>query len=116
MLRVAVPGAAGKMGRTIVRVLAETAGVTLAAALERPDHPGLGQDAGVVAGLGAAGVLIGHEVERALDEVDVVIDFTAPASTAWIASRAAAREVALVVGTTGLGETERQAVERAAEE
>ena len=115
MLRVAVPGAAGKMGRTILRVLAETEGVVLTAAIERPNHADLGKDAGVVAGLAANGVLITHAVGDALDKADVVIDFTTPASTAWMAEQAAERDVALVVGTTGLDEGERRAVARAAE-
>ena len=115
MLRVAVPGAAGKMGRTILRVLAETEGVELAAAIERPEHPDLGKDAGVVAGLPPNGVPITHAVDAALDQADVVIDFTTPASTAWLSGQAALREVALVIGTTGLDEGERRAVARAAE-
>ena len=115
MLKLAVPGAAGKMGRAIVRVIAETEGVELAAAIERPGHPDLGADAGALAGLAPNGVLLTHALDDALAITDVVIDFTAPSATAWTATRAAESEVALVVGTTGLGDAERRAVERAAE-
>jgi 4-hydroxy-tetrahydrodipicolinate reductase len=114
-LRLAVPGAAGKMGRMIIKVIAETAGCELVAAIERPQSPQLGQDAGVLAGLAPSGVLVGKELDEALGRSDVLIDFTAPSATAWTVSRAAEREVAMVIGTTGLGDAELKAVEKAAE-
>ena len=114
-VRVAVPGAAGKMGRMILKVLSETPSTELVAAIERPGAPLIGQDAGLVAGLGELGVPIRAELDDALDNADVIIDFTAPAGTAWTVSRAAEREVAVVIGTTGLGEAEKRAVWQAAE-
>jgi 4-hydroxy-tetrahydrodipicolinate reductase len=114
-LRLAVPGAAGKMGRMVVKVIAETPGCELVAAVERPGSPHLGQDAAVLAGLPPSGVLVRKELDEALARADVIIDFTAPVATAWTASRAAEGEVAMVIGTTGLGEAERRAVEKAAE-
>ena len=115
LLRVAVPGAAGKMGRTIIKVLSETPGVELVAAIERPSHPELGKDSGLVAGLPPNRVPLSHDLDAALDAADALIDFTTPPTSAWIAGRAGAKEVSLVVGTTGLGEAERKAVERAAQ-
>jgi 4-hydroxy-tetrahydrodipicolinate reductase len=115
MIKVAVPGAAGRMGRAIIKVLAETDEAELAAAIERPGHADLGKDAGTLAGLAPAGVQLTHQLDQALEVADVIIDFTAPAATAWTVSRAADAEVGLVIGTTGLGEAERRAVERAAE-
>jgi 4-hydroxy-tetrahydrodipicolinate reductase len=114
-LRVAVPGAAGKMGRMIIKVLAETTTAELTAAIERPQSPELGQDAAMLAGLPPSGVKIGKELDEALGKADVLIDFTAPSATAWTVSRAAEREVGMVIGTTGLGEAELKAVEKAAE-
>ena len=114
-LRLAVPGAAGKMGQMILRVIAETPATELVAAVERTGAPVLGQDAGLVAGIGALGVPLTAELEPALDAAEVVIDFTAPAATAWTVSRAAERDVAMVIGTTGLGEAEKRAVWQAAE-
>jgi 4-hydroxy-tetrahydrodipicolinate reductase len=114
-LRLAVPGAGGKMGRMIVKVISETPSTELVAAMERPGSPLLGQDAGTVAGLASFGVLIAAELDEALDEADVVIDFTAPSATAWTVSRAAEREVGMVIGTTGLGEAEKRAIWQAAE-
>jgi 4-hydroxy-tetrahydrodipicolinate reductase len=114
-LRLAVPGAAGKMGRMILKVIAETPSVQLVAAVERPSSPLLGQDAGVVAGLASFGVPIAAALDEALPDADVVIDFTAPSATAWTVSRAAEHQVAMVVGTTGLGEAEKRAIWQAAE-
>ena len=56
MIRAAVTGAAGRMGGQIVRLICETAGIGLTAAVERPGHPSLGRDAGELAGVGTLGV------------------------------------------------------------
>jgi 4-hydroxy-tetrahydrodipicolinate reductase len=114
-LRLVVPGAAGKMGRMIVKVIADSPTAQLVAAVERPGSPLIGQDAGVVAGLAALSVKIQSELDDALAQADVIIDFTAPAATAWTVSRAAEHGVAVVIGTTGLGEAEKRAVWQAAE-
>lgn len=114
-LRVVVPGAAGKMGRQVVRVVAETPGARLVGAVQRPGHPALGQDVGTVVGVGSLGIPIGADLGAMLGEADVVIDFTTAAATAAMAGACAERGVALVVGTTGLGEAEREAVVGAAE-
>lgn len=114
-IRLAIPGAAGKMGRMILKVISEHPEVELVAAVERPGSVHLGKDAGLVAGLGELGVPIQSELDAALSGADVIIDFTAPAATAWTVSRAAEHEVAVVIGTTGLGEAEKRAVWQASE-
>jgi 4-hydroxy-tetrahydrodipicolinate reductase len=103
------------MGRQVVRVLAETPGVRLTGAVQRPGHPAIGQDAGTLAGVGSLGVPVGADLATALGAADVVIDFTTAAATAALAGACAERGVALVAGTTGLGAAEREAVVRAAE-
>ncbi|HEX8952866.1 MAG TPA: 4-hydroxy-tetrahydrodipicolinate reductase [Polyangia bacterium] len=114
-VRIAVPGAAGKMGQMILKVIAESPSAELVAAIERPGSTVLGQDAGLVAGLGELGVPIRAELDDALSNADVIIDFTAPTATAWTVSRAAEHEVGVVIGTTGLGEAEKRAVWQASE-
>jgi 4-hydroxy-tetrahydrodipicolinate reductase len=114
VLRVALPGAAGKMGRAIVRVIADTPGLKLAAAVERPGHVELGQDAGVLAGVGPLNVELTDSLDAALASADVLIDFTAPAATAATAARAGEAAVAMVIGTTGLAADHLGAIERAA--
>jgi 4-hydroxy-tetrahydrodipicolinate reductase len=112
-MRIAILGAEGRMGRSLVRaVVGAGRAATLAAATERAGSPALGQDAGVVATGQPLGVPITAGVP-APGAADVWIDFTVPAATVAYAEAAAAAGAALVVGTTGLGAAEREAVERA---
>lgn len=106
-LRIVLPGAAGRMGRMIARVIAETEGVRLSGALERPGSPTLGEAL-------APGVAVVDDVGRALAEADAIIDFTAPEATVKLAAEAAARGVAMVIGTTGFQPAELDAVRAAA--
>jgi 4-hydroxy-tetrahydrodipicolinate reductase len=112
--RIAVLGAAGKMGRMIVRAAIE-AGATVTAAVEPPGSAHLGSDAGALAGIAPLGVPVGADVSAALAAADVAIDFTAPAASVHTASLATERGTALVVGTTGLSPTETAAIQAAAE-
>ncbi len=101
-MRLVVAGAAGRMGRMLVRAIAETPGVRLHAALERPGSAALGQDAGTLAGLPANGVALADDPLAALVDAEGVIDFTSPASTVELAAIAAQARIVHVIGTTGL--------------
>ena len=96
-----VVGAAGRMGRTLVRAIHETPGAALAGAVEREGSPFLGQDAGELAGLGPLGVAIGDDPLCAFARADGVIDFTAPAASVAFAGYAAQARIVHVIGTTG---------------
>lgn len=110
---VAVLGAAGRMGAAIIRILRQTPGLTLAAAVEHPASARIGQDAGQVAGGEASGVKIRADLPAA-GVAAVWIDFSSPAVTAATATTAAERGAALVVGTTGVGPDGKQALAEAA--
>ena len=99
MLRIAIHGAAGRMGRRLVALSAADSQLTLAAALESPQSPLLGADAGIVAGAGALGVTLASEL---LVPVDVVIDFSVPKAAAAILETCRRKELPLVLATTGL--------------
>jgi 4-hydroxy-tetrahydrodipicolinate reductase len=99
IVKVAVNGAAGAMGRRVIALLAETHGCELAAALERPGHPDLGRDAGALAGMEALGVQLSAGLSG---KPDVLIDFSAPEGATARARDCAERGVAVVIGTTGL--------------
>ncbi len=104
-MRVIVNGAAGRMGRTVIRTIQETPGLTLVGALERADAPTLGLDAGVVAGLAEPiGVEIKSDPLSLMLKAEGVIDFAAPAATVELAALAAQARIAHVIGTTGLSE------------
>jgi 4-hydroxy-tetrahydrodipicolinate reductase len=112
MTRVSVHGAAGRMGRSIVKVLVEDKGATLVSAIDRGGHPALGQDAGLLAGLNEPlGVAVTSSLEAALERAEVVIDFTLPDAARSLFEACALRRVAAVVGTTGLDAAARAALD-----
>ncbi|NNM10584.1 MAG: 4-hydroxy-tetrahydrodipicolinate reductase [Pseudomonadales bacterium] len=108
MLRVAVTGAAGRMGRTLIEALHEHPQAQLAAALERADSTLLGADAGELAALGKKNVQVVSDVAAVVDEFDVLIDFTAPAATLANAAVCAAHGKGMVIGTTGFSAGQKQ--------
>ncbi|ADV62842.1 dihydrodipicolinate reductase [Isosphaera pallida ATCC 43644] len=110
--RVAIHGAAGRMGQRLIALLDEFPDLTLAAALEHPNHPLLGHP--------VAGTTYNDRwPDQPLDggegrAVEVVIDFSRPEALVELAETCAQRGAALVVGTTGLDATHREALDRAA--
>ncbi|MGV2979430.1 4-hydroxy-tetrahydrodipicolinate reductase [Camelimonas sp. ID_303_24] len=113
-MKLVVAGAAGRMGRMLVTTIADTAGAALHGATDRPGAEALGKDAGLLAGVGANGVIITDDVAAALAGADAVIDFSAPAATVALAGLAAERGVAHIIGTTGLSEADLAALAQAA--
>ena len=101
-MRLIVVGAAGRMGRTLVRTIAETAGVTLAGAIERAGAAEIGQDSGVLAGLPANGIVVTADALPVFAAAEGVLDFTVPAATVAFAEIAAQARIVHVIGTTGL--------------
>lgn len=100
-MRLVVVGAAGRMGRTLIRAISETPGVKLAGAIERADSLVLGTDAGELAGLGPNGVEISADPLAAFAGADGVLDFTSPSATCAFAAFAAQARIAHIIGTTG---------------
>lgn len=115
-MKLVVAGAAGRMGRMLVATIADTAGATLHAAADRKGADAVGADAGLLAGVGASGVIITDDVAAALDGADGVIDFSAPAATVALAQLAAKRGVAHIIGTTGLSDADLAAIADAAKQ
>lgn len=103
-MRLVVVGAAGRMGRSLIKAVTETPGCVVSAAIERTGSPALGQDAGVLAGLPASGVPVTDDALAAFVEAEGVLDFTSPEATVAFAALAAQARIAHVVGTTGLEE------------
>ena len=107
--RIAIPGGAGRMGRMLIREIAAAPDLELVAATDRADSEAIGQDSGLLAGIGANDVLISDDPEN-LAGADVLIDFTSPAASVAHATMAAAHGCAMVVGTTGLSGDEEAAL------
>lgn len=114
MQGVTVLGANGRMGSSLVRLLAASRSQRLAGAVTEPGHPCVGQDAGTVAGLPATGVAVTDRLEQAVGAADVVIDFTTPAALAANLAACVAAGRPVVIGTTGLGEAEQALLATAA--
>jgi 4-hydroxy-tetrahydrodipicolinate reductase len=114
-VRLVVVGAAGRMGRMLISAIGDSVGASLAGALEAPDSSVLGQDAGLLVGRPANGVVVSADAAAVLREADAVIDFSSPAATVATARLAAEAGVAHVVGTTGLSAQDLAAIAAAAE-
>lgn len=111
---IGIVGAAGRMGQMLVRQIGETQGARLTAAAEAPNGAAVGKDAGEVAGVGRLGVAISGSAETVFEGAQVVIDFTVPKASVAHADLAAARGVAMVLGTTGLSAEEGARIRAAA--
>ncbi len=114
-MKIAIAGSSGRMGRTLIEAVLKAGDMQLAAALEQPDSPFLGKDAGELIG-SPCGVAIGADIGAALAGVDCLIDFTRPAGT--LAHLAACRRggVAMVIGTTGMEEAHKRQIQDASRE
>jgi len=110
MIKVALAGALGKMGRRLVALIAESADMKLVAAIEAPDAPGVRRLLKDVLPEAPAGVALKSAYEGG---ADVLIDFSFHSATAAIAKSAAALSTPLVIGTTGLSADELAAVDAA---
>ncbi len=108
---IAVIGAAGRMGRALVRAVAETPGAALGAAVERAGAAELGSDAGTLAGVPALGVKLQAQGPTGSD---IWIDFSAPAASVANARAAATAGARIVIGTTGLSAADKEAIAGAA--
>ncbi|PZX47192.1 dihydrodipicolinate reductase [Roseinatronobacter thiooxidans] len=106
-------GASGRMGQMLVRLVDDSAETTLAAVVERAGHDWLGRDLGQAMGGAAHGLVVTDDVDGALAQSDVVIDFTTPAVSVALAHRAAAAGVAHVIGTTGFSDEDLAAIAQA---
>ncbi|HHH43508.1 MAG TPA: 4-hydroxy-tetrahydrodipicolinate reductase [Gammaproteobacteria bacterium] len=116
MIRIAIPGAAGRMGRTLIDACQRAEGMQLGAATERGGHDLIGSDAGLVAGVGELGVELGADLESAVDQYDVLIDFTAPAASLQHLDICRRHGKRMVIGTTGFDERQKQQIADAAKE
>jgi len=107
-VKIGIAGAGGRMGRLLIQEVLATEGLTLAAATAREGSDLFGKTV-------APGVLATDDAAELFHLSDVVIDFTLPTATITHAKLAAETGTALLVGTTGLGPAEREALTRAAQ-
>ena len=114
VMKLVVVGAAGRMGQTLIRVIHETPGVELHAAVERESSPFIGRDAGELSGLGTIGVPVTSDALAAFVHADGLIDFTSPKSSVEFATLSAQARIVHVIGTTGCSNEDEARFEAAA--
>ncbi len=108
MRRIAVIGAAGRMGKTLIEAISLVEGVVLAAAIERPQSSLIGSDAGELAGIGRNSVVVQDSLRNVLGEFDVLIDFTHPSTTLINLELCREAGKAMVIGTTGFTDQQKE--------
>jgi len=114
MIRIAITGAAGRMGRTLVEALGQIDTLTLGAAFERPELALIGSDAGELAGVGRVEVPVTASIKEALDRFDTLVDFSVPVATLEALEICRGAGKAMVIGTTGFDAAGREAIRAAA--
>ena len=114
MLKIAVAGASGRMGRMLVEAIAAAPDAVLCGALDRAGSPAIGEDAGAFAGQ-PAGVAIAADLAQGLAGADCLIDFTRPEGTLEHLAYCAEHGIKLVIGTTGFDDAGKEAIRAAAE-
>jgi len=112
MIHVVISGAAGRMGRTLVRLVHESEDLQLVGAAEAPGHPNLRCDAGVLAGAGELKVPV---TDALPEKFDVMVDFSLPEGSIGRIEVCAARGIPCVVGTTGFSADQRSRIKKASE-
>ena len=113
MIKIAIAGAGGRMGRTLIEAVLAAPRCELTGALDVPNAPLLGTDAGMSLGV-QTGVNITSDLDQALAGADCLIDFTRPEGTLVHLGRCEALGVAMVIGTTGFDDAGKQAIGDAA--
>lgn len=114
MTRVAIAGAAGRMGRNLVTACHQHPQLTVSAATERPGGAFVGADAGEVAGVGNIGVPLVDDLAGVVEDFDILIDFTSIEATLKHLEICRQAGRALVIGTTGFSDLQKQQITVAA--
>ncbi|GJM13335.1 MAG: 4-hydroxy-tetrahydrodipicolinate reductase [Pseudohongiella sp.] len=114
MLNVAIVGAAGRMGRTLVEAVNQNSSMRVSVATVLPDDPALGADIGLLAVGAAIGVQTVADLAADSLDFDVLIDFTSPEATMAHLELCRLGNKAMVIGTTGLSADQEQAIQTAA--
>lgn len=115
IMKIAVAGSAGRMGRTLIEMILQSPEARLHGALERVGSPFVGRDAGELVGA-PCGTLVSDDVESALSGADVLIDFTRPEGTLDHLAVCRRHGVKMVIGTTGFSDDQKEVIAGAAQD
>jgi 4-hydroxy-tetrahydrodipicolinate reductase len=114
--RIAIHGAAGRMGRAVIQAALAAPSMSVVAAIDRKDNPELGEDVGSVVGQADVGISVGYAIDPTADAFEVLVDFTQPEATLAALELCRANKKAMVIGTTGFTPAQRQAIADAAKD
>jgi 4-hydroxy-tetrahydrodipicolinate reductase len=114
MINIAVTGAAGRMGRSLINACTQTEGCQLSAAIEHAGNSLIGSDAGDLAGIGSLNITLVDNLSDVTDQFDTLIDFTRPEATLDNLSFCVEHGKNIVIGTTGFNEKQKQQITDAA--
>ena len=107
MIKVAIVGAGGRMGKTLLEACAEAEGLEVSVATEREGSSLIGVDANELVGLTKSGVTIADSLDEAEQDFDVLIDFTRPEPTLSHLAWCVEHQKSIVIGTTGFSDEEK---------
>lgn len=115
MVKIGIIGAGGRMGRMLIQAVAQNPNTTLSAGIERAGSTLVGVDAGELVNLPKANVALVDDLASVIDNIDVLIDFSLPQSTANNLQLCAEKGVNMVIGTTGLDDEQTALLHKASE-
>lgn len=101
-MKLAIAGAAGRMGRVLTRIIHETEGCSVAGGLEAKGSAHMGAEMGALAGVGSIGAVISDDPATLFKTIDGIVDFTVPAATLSLVEHSARAGIVHVIGTTGI--------------
>ena len=113
-LSIGIHGATGRMGTRLIQLITADPALRLGAAIERAGHPRIGEDAGVIAGVGPLGVSLSAKLDPEV-KLDALIDFSLPAGTLGLVGPCRELGIPLVVGTTGFSPEQKGIIEAASD-
>ncbi|MDT8452171.1 MAG: 4-hydroxy-tetrahydrodipicolinate reductase [Gammaproteobacteria bacterium] len=114
MINIAVMGAAGRMGRTLINACDQANSCRLTAAIEHAGNPLVGTDVGDLVGIGAIDVKLVDQLAAVAEQFDVLIDFSSPEATLDNLAFCIAHGKSIVIGTTGFSDEQKQHISDAA--
>jgi len=109
-MRVAVMGAAGRMGRALIRAAHDNPLCALVGATETPDSSAVGSDLGDLIGEGPLGSFVSADPLEVFTRCEAILDFTSPSASVEYAGLAAQARIVHVIGTTGFSQEDEQRI------
>lgn len=114
MVKVGIVGANGRMGKTLIEAVVAAEGAELAAAVVHPESSLVGADAGEIAGVGRLGVATVDALSKAIEQIDVLVDFTSIEMTLDNIAQCRKAGKSIVIGTTGFDAAQKAQLSAAA--